>query len=254
MDDIDLLLPRSAVVPAAKMLERAGWKRAQHPGRVGYDIPFTHPAVPGIPLELHFDFAEWHDRSQTLSGRRLWALRRSAVVFGQEAYVLPTEVEIVASLAHAAKGYHCFARLLWIADVVVSARSAPVDWDEVARIATDARRRVVTAIGLAQARGLGADVPLGLTTLPAHIARTPAIQALLDDARPFTTPGGPTRSLPYALTDDVPGLLRHAIGDVRMAWQSGGATNVREVLTFLVRGLVRTRIRPKRRDQRPSVW
>jgi hypothetical protein len=249
MDDIDLLVPRHSVLPATRLLEHAGWRRAAHFGRgpVGYDVPFVHPGVPGIPIELHYEFAEWRERSPALSGRRLWALRRPASVFGHEAYVLPPDVEIVAVLAHAAKGFHCFRRLLWIADVVVITRTATIDWDEVARVASDAKRRIVTAIGLTHARRLGADVPREMTTLPTAISRAHAVQALLDQTRPFTVAGAHTWTLPYALTDDVPGIVRRAIGDVRNEWETRGARGVRELFAFFLRGLprlLRSRIAP----------
>jgi hypothetical protein len=240
MDDIDLLVRRDLMPPARRILERAGWQLSQHLGpERGYDVPLFHPDVPGIPLELHYDFAEWRERSRGLSRRRLWEARRPALVFGHEAYVLPPEMEIVAYMAHAAKGFHCFSRLMWIADVAVISSTAQVDWDGVARYAAESRRRVSTAIGLTMARRLGADVPEELTMVPSAIARTNAVQALLDPAHPFLVTGGPSWSVPYALTDDLSGMLRRAVGDVRIGWAVERWRGVREVLTFFVRGLPR---------------
>ena len=254
MDDIDLLVPRYMVPPATKLLERAGWRRANHLGPgPGYDVPFVHPTVPGLPLELHYEFVEWRERSAGLSARRLWAARRPALVFGHEAYLLPPELEIVAMIAHAAKGFHCFARLIWTADVAVITRTSAVDWDRVAQTAVESRRQIATAIGLAQARRLGADVPAELTTLPRAIARTHAVQGLLDEGRPFVVSTGPTWSVPYALNDDLSSMLRRAAGDVRTSWALGRGHAVGELFAFFLRGLPRlVRSRISRRGGRAA--
>jgi putative nucleotidyltransferase-like protein len=214
MDDIDLLLPRRDAERATRVLERAGWRRVGHTGREpGYDRAFRHPDAPGVPLELHYDFAEWRERPPALEGVKLWRARRPTTVFGRTAWTLPPEIELVALIAHAAKGYHLFNRLLWMVDLVAIAQTCTVDWDEVARLSDEAHRRVATSVALTQARRLGAGVPEALTTVPEVLARTGALDSLLDPARPFLLGTSP-RWLAYVLTDDFGSKVRLATGDL----------------------------------------
>jgi hypothetical protein len=215
MDDIDLLLPRNARRPAASVLERAGWRRVQHLGvnDPGYDLAFTHPSAPGVPLELHYDFAEWRERPAALAGDALWAARVPTTVFGQPAWMLPPELEIIALITHAAKWYHLFNRLLWIVDLEVVAATSAVDWDEVARIAGAARRRVATAVALRLVRRLGADVPDALVRLPRVISASRAIEDVLDPASPFLQAARPRWNV-YLFVDGAREKLRFALGDL----------------------------------------
>src|SRR5919108_517512 len=114
MDDIDLLLPREVIRPAAKVLLGAGWRQISHQQPdPGYDVALRHPSAPGVPLELHYELARWQERTNDIDARRVWAARTPLEVFGRPAWGLPPELELVTLIAHAAKRFHLFRRLLW---------------------------------------------------------------------------------------------------------------------------------------------
>lgn len=215
MDDIDILLPRPLALPAIKILRRAGWRRVRHRGPdPRYDIVFRHPSVRGVPLELHYELARWQERPKGLDARRLWASRRETDVLGQPAWGLPPELELVTLIAHAAKRFHLFNRLLWIIDIAVVVDSTSIDWEEFARLATDGHSRIAAAVALRLARAVGADVPDELLRIPGVAGRTGAVDSLLDPVRPFSVRAMPQRRIAYVLVDDVAGKARLALGDL----------------------------------------
>ncbi len=227
MDDIDILLPRPLSYTAIRILRRAGWRRVAHRGPdPRYDIVFRHPSVRGVPLELHYELARWQERPKGLDARRLWAARRPIEVLGQQALGLPHELELISLVAHAAKRFHLFNRLLWTVDLTVVARNAAIDWDEFARIARDAHCRIAAAVGLRLARKLGADIPEEVLELPGVLSRTGAVDTLLDPARPFYARAMPQRRLAYVLVDDVSGKARLALGDLVRPPSGQGRTRV----------------------------
>jgi hypothetical protein len=214
MDDIDLLLPRDIIRPAAKALLESGWRQIHHQRPdPGYDVALRHSSAPGVPLELHYELARWQERTNGIDPRRLWAARVPIEVFGCPAWGLPPEVELLALIAHAAKRFHLFNRLVWVVDIAIVASTPSLDWDEVARITVDTRCRVPVAIGLRLARRLGAAVPDDLLELPPFIVRSGALANLLDPSRPFSVHGS-QRWLGYVLADDVAGKIRLAAGDL----------------------------------------
>jgi hypothetical protein len=213
MDDVDLLVPGDLVSAAAKVLGRAGWRRVHHQvPDPGYDIAFTHPDMPGVPLELHYELARWQER--TVEAQRLWAARVDRDVFGTTAWGVPAELELLAFIAHAAKRFHLFGRLLWGVDFTVIIRSATIDWEELARLAAATHSRLAVAVGLLFARRLGAEVPDELMRLPDVLYRSGALDALLDPSRPFHLRASSPRWMGYVLADDVVGKLRLAVGDL----------------------------------------
>ena len=214
MDDIDLLLPPRLTQWAAAVLKRGGWVPGKHTGTdPRYDLVFRHPSAPGVPLELHFEFIEWRERPPSLEGEQLWAARVPTEVFGEPAYVLPPELELMTLIIHAAKGFHLFDRLLWAADLVVASAATPLNWDEVTRLATLTRRRVATAVALRLAERLGANVPRELLEITPVLARARAVGALLDPARPFMPRTRPWW-VSYALVDTVGAKSKLAFGEL----------------------------------------
>ena len=208
MDDVDLVLPPEQLDAGVSTLERAGW--SVYPVRRGthHEVILTHPALPGLPIEMHRALATWRERSNWLSTGDLWQWRTPGTVFGEAAFVLPVEEEIVALAAHAAKPFHVFDRLLWPVDIAVvigAAESAatPVDWQRVARIADRARCRTALAVALSQAHRLGAPSPADLRAAPARDARERALEPVLSPEWPVIprTWSVLTR-LRYALVDD----------------------------------------------------
>ncbi|MGH2759727.1 MAG: nucleotidyltransferase family protein, partial [Actinomycetota bacterium] len=179
-----------------------------------YDIVFRHPRVPGVPLELHYEVARWQERPKGLDARRLWASRRAIDVLGEAAWGLPPELELVGLIAHAAKRFHLFNRLVWSVDLTVVTDTSAIDWEAFARLARDAHCRIAAAVALRLARRLGADVPDELLTLPGFLRRTGAVDPLLDPARPFSVRAMPHRRIAYVLVDDIAGKARLALGDL----------------------------------------
>ncbi len=214
MDDIDLLLPRDLIGHALNALVGAGWERMSHlDPDPGYDIALRHTSAPGVPLELHYELARWQERTSGIGAKRLWASRTPIEVFGHTVWGLPSELELISLIAHASKRFHLFSRLLWVVDFTIVAEEPGLDWENVARVATEARLRVPVAIGLRLARRMGAAVPDELLQLPPFLARSGALSSLLDPMRPFVIRGSP-RWLAYVLVDGVAGKVRLAAGDV----------------------------------------
>ena len=250
MDDIDLLLPPRLTQWAAAVLKRGGWEPGKHTGTdPHYDLVFRHPAAPGVPLELHYQFIEWRERPPSLGGEELWARRTPTVVFDQAAYVLPPELELMTLIIHAAKGYHMFHRLLWAADLVVAAASNRLNWEEIDRLATLTRRRVATAVALRLAARLGADVPSELLEITPVLARARAIRALLDPARPFMPRTRPWW-VSYALADTLAAKSKLAFGElVRPPRNKRRSEIVGDLARLVLEGgpaLARARIWPDR--------
>lgn len=216
MDDIDVLLPRADMAAAADALQRAGWVRGRHHRTrdPGYDLAFRHPVIPSVPLELHYESTEQREIAPGLDGRTLWTSRVPATILGSPAWVLPPEIELAALIAHAAKGFHLFSRLLWIADLVVVERSSTLDWDDVERRLARARRRTAGAIALRLAQRLGADVPEHLRHLPPAFERSSTLRAILDLDAPFVRMRRP-RWMAYLMVDGILGRLRFVAGDLR---------------------------------------
>jgi hypothetical protein len=208
MDDVDLVLPPDQLDAGVSTLERVGWSVVPVRRGTHHEVILTHPALPGLPVELHRALATWRERSNWLSTGDLWQWRTPGIVFGEPAFVLPVEEEIVALAAHAAKPFHVFSRLLWPVDLTVvigaaESHSTPVDWDRVAGIADRARCRTALAVGLSQAQRLGASSPAALRTPPARDARERALEPVLSAEWPVIprTWSVLTR-LRYALVDD----------------------------------------------------
>lgn len=216
MVDIDVLLPRELIPRARLALRRSGWNPGAHLAPdPGYDIAFRHPSVPGVPLELHYELVRWQERTNGINAQLLWAARRPVTVFGQHAYGLPAELELLVLCVHAAKRFHLFNRMIWMVDLTVVCSAPGFDWERVERLATDARCRVPLAIGLRLARRLGGQVPEELLVLPRFLARSGTLDKLLDPARPFLpTAEAKSSWLSYVIVDDVRGTLRLAIGDL----------------------------------------
>ncbi len=213
MDDIDLLLPRDLADRALPVLRNAGWRRVPHPTRdLHYDYALKHADVPGVVLELHYDVGSWAERAPGLA-KQLWSLREQTTVFGRAAWGLPPHAEIVAAVAHAAREFHLFNRIIWSVDMAILTRSATVDWDEVMRLATAVRRRGATTIALTLARRVGANVPDELLTFPRFLEATHALGDLLDPARSFRSTWKP-RWVGYLVVDGVASKARFIAGDL----------------------------------------
>jgi hypothetical protein len=241
MDDIDLLVPAPDVEAAGEVLRKAGWLRVRHhPARdSGYHQVFQHPSIPSVPLELHYEFTKHREIAPGLDGRALWSARVASTVIGIPAWVLPPEIELAALISHAAKGYHLFSRLLWIADLVVLEATSTLDWDEVERRLSRARRRAAGAIALRLAERLGAHVPHRMLKLPLAFERSRRLRAILDPEAPFGFALRP-RWMAWMMVDGVPGKLRFVAEDLRHPTEghSRGRISI-DLASLAVRGIRR---------------
>jgi len=209
MDDVDLILPRTAVPAGVAVLERAGWRTvAPLPGSHHHEVILVHDSLPGLPIELHRALADWRERSNHLTTLDLWRWGRPGEVLGQPVLTLGPEEEIVTFAAHAAKPFHVFDRLIWAVDIAVAIGAAekagtPIQWDRVEELASRARCRTALAVALSQAARLGASSPAGLRQCPAIDARGQALLPVLSAEWPLTKRDWSTRTrLRYALVDD----------------------------------------------------
>ena len=213
MDDIDLLLPRPIAFEAARLLASKGWRPAAHRGRdPRYDLLFTHASVPGVALELHYEFTTWRERPPGLETSRLWSERVPTNVMGRPAWGLPPELELLVLVVHATKRFHLLKRLIWMSDVALVASTPGFDWGTFDRLASEARRRVAAAVSLAIAERLGARVPDELLQLP-RPGLAEALAPMLDPARPFEPRPQTHPWVTYALIDDVAGRARLAVAE-----------------------------------------
>lgn len=227
-DDLDLLLPKDQHAAAVDVLGRGGWEVVRRPRRDRYDSVLVHPEVPELPLELHYGLDGWYERANALRADALWRRRVPVELAGVAAFGLPPAEELVMLCAHAAKPYHGFSRLVWVADLamVVGAaeeRGDVVDWGEVAALAHGAKCATAVAAALALARHAGLESPKELFPLPEGGWRAEALRRLLDETWPLT--GHPPVHLRFALADAWSRRLllllgyTHGMGGVRgLSW------------------------------------
>jgi hypothetical protein len=223
MDDIDLVLPEDQIDAAVDVLLAAGWTRHETPARVTHEIPLSHPALPGMQIDLHRRLGSWRHRSSRMTTNDLWAERQPTELFGAPAFVLPRELEFVMLAAHAGKPWHAFDRLIWVVDLVVVNDEGELDWQ---RIASDAARfssETAVAVALSLASRLGMESPAAMRRI-APRWRSHALAQLLSDDWPTTVYDRESRALSrYALVDARAARLRLMAGElVTTTW--GGPT------------------------------
>jgi hypothetical protein len=206
MDDIDLILPPDQIEPAVDTLTQTGWVRYVAPARRRHEVDLMHPALPGLPIDLHRGLSTWRSRANRLTSEQLWAQRQKTTLHGVGAFVLPPEPELVMLAAHAAKPFHIFARLVWTADIaMVVAAAEPrggIDWDQVQRLADATKCRTAVAVALSQAEFLGVQSPAVLRRIEGR-ARQSALKPVLSPEWPVEKGDRHIRSeIQYALVDD----------------------------------------------------
>jgi hypothetical protein len=215
MDDIDLLFPDGQRSAAIRLLEQHGWRIVEQ-DREHYDVAMTHPALPGLPVELHEALDLPSQRAFRFTAADLWRARTPITVFGQPAFGLPAETELVALVTHAAKPFHTFDRLIWSVDFAVVIRDAecagqPVDWDRIEALSTDAQARTAMAVALTHAARLGGVSPVHLREISGSRARQSALAPVLAAEWPLQLWDEGTRHrLSYALIDDRRLMVRRA--------------------------------------------
>jgi hypothetical protein len=169
-----------------------------------YDAAFLHPEVPHLPVELHRALSSWDQDGTRLTIDRLWQARRPATVFGVPTQVLPPEEDLIALVAHAAKPFHNFTRMIWTVDLAVLVHGEPdLDWDRLLALAHTVRCRTALAVGLRMATRLGVDVPDAALAIPAGRVRRRALAPVLDPSWPTAAPDPHLRdSLRFAMWED----------------------------------------------------
>ncbi len=204
-DDLDLLLPPAQHDDALAVLGMAGWRLVRPQARDRYDSVLVHREVPDMPLELHYSFEAWYDRASSLRAEELWSRRRPVEVFGVQGFALAPFDELVMLCAHAAKPYHCFSRLVWVADLAMvlgdlTERGEPLDWDRVRELAIQSRCRTALAAALSLAQLAGAPSPSDLRVLPRAGWRGEALRRLVGGE--WVLRPAPPIHLRFALADD----------------------------------------------------
>ena len=172
MDDIDIIVHDAETERAADTLVEAGWRRIEKPHDVD-EIHLTHPAIPGLPIDLHRALEHDYDRTNRLTSNQLWNQRVPATLHGAAAFSLPVELELVMLAAHAAKPFHSFGRLMWAVDVAMvvtheEGSGGGIDWDEVARLADSARCRTAVAVRAHPGRATRGIVAVRASPAPAQ--------------------------------------------------------------------------------------
>lgn len=207
MDDIDLLLPPEQHARAVELLRGAGWTVVRADAPDHYDTVLAHPESGHLALELHYGFEAGHERTGALDAAALWARRVPERALGVDAFGLPLADELVMLCMHAAKPFHGFSRLLWIADLAMvcghaAETGSPLDWPAVAALAGRVGGTTAVAAALALARRLDVDSPGELFPLPVRGWRAAALSNLLDPMWPLDRARISTFHLRYALVDD----------------------------------------------------
>jgi hypothetical protein len=208
MDDVDLVLPPEQLRAGVATLEGIGWRVVPVRQATHHEVILTHPDLPGLPVELHRALATWRENSNRLTTLDLWRWRVPGAVCGVPAFILPVEEEIVSLVAHAAKPFHVFDRLIWVTDIAVLLAGAPdsshpVDWGRVEELADRVRCRTALAVALTQVERLGAASPPALRDCPARNARARALEPVLSAEWPvIDRTWSLRRRLRYALVDD----------------------------------------------------
>ncbi len=219
MDDIDLILPPSQIEPAVDALKTTGWVRYESPARRQHEVDLTHPALPGLPIDLHRGLSTWRSRANRLTSEGLWAARQATTLHGTPAFVLAPAPELVMLAAHAAKPFHIFNRLLWSVDIAVVVADAEahggLDWDEVARIADTAKCRTALAVALTQAARLGVRSPDELRHIGGGAGRAAALAPVLSADWPVLKRDRQVRAdLRYALVDERRARFTLMLGEI----------------------------------------
>lgn len=219
MDDVDLLVRSEQHREAAEVLRRAGWRTTRRQGPP-YSLSLAHPAVPGLPVDLHLELTDKAEQSFRFTAADLWQSARNVALFDVPVLVPDPESEIVLVATHAAKPFHNFDRLLWAVDAAViigtaASRGEAIDWNQVGATARRAGAGSALAVVLAQASRLGAQSPESLHSVQGGTAR----QRVLDRPRSLTWPvesiGRAERDrLTYAVIDDTALRMRRLVHDI----------------------------------------
>lgn len=169
-DDIDVLVPAEAAPEAIAALERAGY--APHPRALRPDwhhlIPYTHPQH-GATIEIHTSLVRRHPAGWPLAD--IWARARQGMLAGRAAWLLNESDALIFTALHAR--HHLFGKLNFVLETVYLAQRVTDTAALLTQVdAAGARTALAHLLGLAQAWGLGQDLPeVRAPLLTGYVAR-----------------------------------------------------------------------------------
>ncbi len=200
--DLDVLVPREAVVRTFDLLREAGYEHGEDhavgsaeidlllQSNIEYAFVIEKRGL-RCPLELHWDLA-WRWPRSRAAARDLWREARPARFFGARGYRLSPEWELLFQATHLAR--HRWQGLKWLIDIHEICVSTAIDWSKVQ----------------AKAKWLGWEEMLALTLGSCH--------ALLDTTLPPEVPlRPPPRRLALFPAEPAPGsVLTNALHPLRL--------------------------------------
>lgn len=219
MDDVDVVVRPDAHRVAAETLIRAGWEVTRRQGP-SYSLSLAHPALPGLPVDLHLDLAAGADQVFRFTAADLWQTAQAGSLFGVRVLLPTPESELLLIATHAGKPFHNFDRLLWAVDAaaVIGGRTSQgesIDWIRLEELSRRAAARSALAVLLAQAGRLGADSPAALRRFHGAVARQRALNPLVSLTWPLEPRDISQRQrLTYAVIDDPWLRLRRLLHEI----------------------------------------
>ena len=232
MDDIDLLVRQSELVPALDALRKAGWvtpeeSRTTHYIRSSHHLPLSEPGPLGVELELHWNLAQ-EDRYR-IDPAGLFD-RAATVDVGGRATRRLCDADLVGHLLVHHLSHYFDRRLKWVVDLQRITSQDGFDWEAV----------------VARVREWGAGVASGISLI--H----------MDKLMPGLIPGRVLRSLPVSTWRRAlaaPLRSAHPLelyrGTRRRSVQLYLAALLLERPTMLPRWLVHRQTRDRRRGANP---
>lgn len=207
MDDVDLLVRADEHRKATEVLRQAGWQTTRRQGPE-YSLSLAHPAIPGLPVDLHCELAVRAEQVFRFKARDLWEAPLPVTLFGAEVFLPGPELELLLLATHAGKPFHNFDRILWAVDAAVVIRAAssfgvPIEWGHLGELSKRAAAGSALAVLLSQAERLGADSPARLRAVDAGTTRGRALEPARSAAWPVEQLTSALRDrLTYAVIDD----------------------------------------------------
>lgn len=180
--DIDILVPRSNVSEAFRLLCNRGYRAdftekffADHLLRENIEYSLTREER-GFRyyLELHWGMM-LGPRFDKAAVDDLWAEARPKIYFGIPAYTLSLEWELLFLSVHAAR--HRWGELKWLVDIHEVCTRGVVDWEKLAEKAERLRLEHLVRLSLAACHALfGTPAPktVTLTAIPSWVKLFPA--------------------------------------------------------------------------------
>jgi hypothetical protein len=180
--DLDILVPRSEVLAATRVLESEGYRPSlrltatQHAAFLGSHCEYILVRErDGVCVELHWEIVPG-EFGVSMKTWDLWSRVRSIPLLDTVVPAPAVEDLLVVLCVHASK--HCWSRIGWVCDVAELVRAHPdLDWREALERARalGAERMVLLGLVLAQEL-LGAPLPAAM--VPSRVAADGRVRVL----------------------------------------------------------------------------